>query len=517
MAGKETIMQAADAALANGPKYQDIHTESGRSTWKWMRYGIYALAFVISISIWFPAIRAPLWQDETGSWWQISAGLSHIWARQGIAFPAYTYILWLSTKIIGTSEIALRVPSILAMLGAVYLFYRAARELFKRDGALIATIIFCLDPIVIFEAADVRPYAFAVLTVNAAILILLRLRHNDSNWLAALFGLMAAGILYFHYLFAAILPALVLCLFIVKFGVRRAMWRQFGVAFAAFALASLPLVPGVEALFRTSGTHVFEKEPTVWQLLFALAPGWLAFVFIGTAVVALVIAALKSKGAKAAEHFEKWHVWACASLGLIPLLILYGVSVATPLHMFTGRHLLVAVPGVALCWALLVEKYLKSTQLLFCVALVAVTAGFYYSHASVSMHSYSWKSALAIAEKNASADNAPVVICSDFPESDYVAMPVGSAKGSRYFAPLSYYKLSVPVVPMPRAMNAEAIRVGSQFLQQATQKHERFLALAYEASYPTLVWLVHSASPNFKARDLGTYDGIEIFEFTPAR
>ena len=99
-------------------------------------YAIYSLALFVSISTWFIAIRAPLWIDETGSYWQISKGFSEILPRQGsLSFPAYSYILWLSTKIIGTSEIGLRVPSILAMLGAVYLLYLAARELFERDIA----------------------------------------------------------------------------------------------------------------------------------------------------------------------------------------------------------------------------------------------------------------------------------------------------------------------------------------------------------------------------------------------
>ena len=59
-------------------------------------------------------------------------------------------------------------------------------------------------------------------------------------------------------------------------------------------------------------------------------------------------------------------------------------------------------------------------------------------------------------ENNASADNAPVIICSDFPEADYVPMPMDSAKESRLFTQLSYYKLTVPVVPLPRALNEEA-------------------------------------------------------------
>jgi 4-amino-4-deoxy-L-arabinose transferase-like glycosyltransferase len=135
---------------------------------------IYVLALAASISTWFIAIRAPLWLDEVASYFQINAGFSGIWSRQfvGPSFAAYSYILWLSTKLIGTSEIALRVPSVVAMLGAVYLLYLAAREIFERDIAIIAAVVFCLHPIVVFASIDIRPYAFGALATNAAILVI---------------------------------------------------------------------------------------------------------------------------------------------------------------------------------------------------------------------------------------------------------------------------------------------------------------------------------------------------------
>jgi hypothetical protein len=73
-------------------------------------------------------------------------------------------------------------------------------------------------------------------------------------------------------------------------------------------------------------------------------------------------------------------------------------------------------------------------------------------------------------------------------------MPVRSAiKDNALFAPLSYYQLSVPVVPCHGALNAEAIQARSSFLREAAQRHERFLALAFEPSYETLDWLASNA------------------------
>jgi hypothetical protein len=94
-------------------------------------------------------------------------------------------------------------------------------------------------------------------------------------------------------------------------------------------------------------------------------------------------------------------------------------------------------------------------------------------------------------------------------------MPLDTAKDSNYFTQLSYYRLSVPVVPLPLALNDEAMRVGSRFLQEAATKHERFLALAYLPSYRTLDWLAQSAAATHTVRKLGVFDGFEVLEFVP--
>jgi hypothetical protein len=476
-------------------------------------YAIYALTFAVSISLWFIAIRAPLWLDETVSYFLIKGGFSEILSRQGWPnVPAYSYILWLWTKATGTGEVALRVLSILAMLGAVYLLYRAARELFDRDVAIIAAVIFSVHPLVIFAAIDVRPYAFGALAINASILTLVRLRQNNSNWLAALLGLLAACIVYFHFLMIVILPALAICFVAIKIGDRKVFRHQGGVALAVFALVFLPVIPGLQYMFHTGGTHVFDEAPGLSELGWTLAPGWLAYIFGGSVLVAAA-----TRKVDVQNRLEGWRILFCASLGLIPILILYGVSVETSIHIFVYRYRLVALPGVALCWAWLVSRIdSRALRLTFCVAVVASMAYPTFTSPASQHHGYTWKYALELAEKNASADNAPVLICSDLPEADHRPMPVGAAvKDDAMFAPLTYYKLSVPVLGLPRALNDEAIQIVSRFLQAPVRRRERFLALGFAPSYETLHFIESRASATHNERLLGTPDGIAVLEFTP--
>jgi len=153
---------------------------------------------------------------------------------------------------------------------------------------------------------------------------------------------------------------------------------------------------------------------------------------------------------------------------------------------------------------------------LFCVAIVTTAAYRKLRSEDFNQHAYTWKYALELAEKSASSDGAPVLICSDFPSSDYFPMPVGAAvKDSGFFTPLSYYKLSVPVVGLPRAFNDQAMRIGSEFVHEAGQRRERFLALGYRPSLETLRWLRKIASPTHEAHTLGQPDGILVLEFTP--
>jgi len=481
-------------------------------------YAIYVMALAASISIWFIAARAPLWIDETGTYWQICAGFSEIWRRHllTLSSPEYASILWLSTKMIGTSEAALRIPSTLAMLGAVYVLYLAGRELFDRDIAIIGAVVFSLNPVIAFEAIDARPYAFGVLVTNIAILILLRFRNNDSNWLGALFGITAASIVLFQSLFIVILPALLVCFFVIKKCDRRTLWRQFGVAIIAFTLAFLPAVSIMLYLVRTSKTHVVEPAPTPLDLFTFLAPRWLSIGVCFTCFLAFLGRAAKLR-LGLLRRFEPSHLLICASLALIPTLLLYGMSVGTSVHPFLPpRHCLEAIPGIALCWAFALSRFRsRILRLFFCVSLAGVTAYTEFSSPFARLHNPSWRDALEFAERDASADHAPVMICSEFPESDFVAMPLDSPRSSKLFSPLSYYKLTVPIIPMPRGLNGEAIRVGSSFLKEAAEKHERFLALARGSSEQTLGWLTQSAASTHSVHRLGELDGVVVLEFVP--
>ena len=71
------------------------------------------------------------------------------------------------------------------------------------------------------------------------------------------------------------------------------------------------------------------------DLVRTFLPGSLFFILCGTALAAFLVVAAKRKRAQV-SRFEGWQLLLCMSLAFIPLLILYGLSVETPIHIFAS-------------------------------------------------------------------------------------------------------------------------------------------------------------------------------------
>jgi 4-amino-4-deoxy-L-arabinose transferase-like glycosyltransferase len=472
----------------------------------------YPLALVATLSLWLLAVQAPLWLDETLAYWQISGGFSNIWSRsaQMPSSFAYLYILWLAKSLLGNKEVALRIPSMLAMLGAAYFLFRSARELLNEEIAYISCILFCIHLRVIFAANDARPYAFALLLTNLAIFAFILWISRHETRLAIQFGAAAAGILYFHYLFAvAILPAFLVCYLLVRGRSIRGDARQLAAVLLSFVVVSLPQVPRFVDLFRTRQMHVSGGTPEPLLVLGTLAPFKPLVAFVVVVFVAALFRKIRLPGR---DGFPAGLL--CLLFALIPAAILYGMSAATSLHMFHTRYWLVAVPGSALMWGWLIS-WIDSSLLrkTFCVGLVAVTLFLHFKSPITRKHETSFKQAHEFVNANVTHDKAPVLICNPFVESNFQHMP--PAPESALFAQLSYYPVDAPVVFLPLALNDEATRVGSQYVMAAAQRHQRFLALVGPGSYPTVQWLAAYSSGTFAARTIGNFDGILVVEFLP--
>jgi Dolichyl-phosphate-mannose-protein mannosyltransferase len=478
---------------------------------------IYPLALVAAVSIWFLAIRAPLWLDETLAYWQVSGGFAKVWSRSALmpSSIGYLYTLWFAKSILGSSEIALKIPSTLAMLGAVYFLFRAARELYDRETAFLACIFFALTNNVVFAATDARPYAFALLASNVAIFAFIRWIEEYRVRQAILFGASAAGILYFHYLFGAILPAFAIYYLIVRRGRLREDLRQLGAVTASFTLCSLPVIYRIASLYHTKETHVVqEMHHPVLVALNTLAPLQLLIGFVITAFVAALVRKLELS---LRESFPA--ILFGPLLALVPIAVFFAAGAVSSVHLLIPRYLTVIAPGSALTWALLTRQ-IDSPVLrrVFCVGLVAVTVYESYTSPLSRKHELNFKEAHAFVNANLAGDSnaAPVLTCSAFIESDYEAMPTDRNGENPLFSQLAYYPINAPVVLLPMDLNDETVRIGSQVILAAAQRRQRFLFVVPPSSYPTLQWFADYSRGAFTSQVIKDFEQeIVVVEFRP--
>ena len=212
----------------------------------------------------------PFWLDEVCTA-NFNAGtvssVLHAYATD-VHPPLYGILLHLWSAVVGTSEAALRgystVFSILGLLFAVLLTREITGD---RWAALGAGLLLAVNPLDIWYAREARMYEQAACLMTVATWVLWRwLRREDAarppGTLAAAYGLLAALLLYTHYLAAVVLGAQVLAMLVLFSVCRR--WRDAARLLGVTATAIVSFLPWV--------IYVRHLRPTLYS---ASQVGWI--------------------------------------------------------------------------------------------------------------------------------------------------------------------------------------------------------------------------------------------------
>lgn len=131
-----------------------------------------SLAGILLLSIalcFFGLARTTLWNDEGLSYFSSVYGIPETWrAVAGDTQPPFYYLtlsLWLR---LGHGVFALRSLSAVAMIAALVPLLDAARRLFGIRVALLAALLFAIDPNNVGWAQKARPYAYQTLWIAVA-------------------------------------------------------------------------------------------------------------------------------------------------------------------------------------------------------------------------------------------------------------------------------------------------------------------------------------------------------------
>jgi mannosyltransferase len=157
--------------------------------------------------------------------------------------PPLWYILaWADSRVLGTGEIALRLPSALAGIATVPVAWAIGRELSGRRVAILCAALVAVNPLFIWFSQEARSYELFVLTAALAMLCFLRALREPTRgrlWAFALTGSLA---LLSHYFAVFLLIPMALWLLSER-STRKAALP----AIAALALVGAALVPLVLA------------------------------------------------------------------------------------------------------------------------------------------------------------------------------------------------------------------------------------------------------------------------------
>jgi mannosyltransferase len=160
-------------------------------------------------------------------------------------FGPYYLAMHFWTAFVGDSVLALRLPSILAMAGAVAAAAELGRRLFGAGTGGLAGILLCLIPNLSRYAAEARPYALACLFATLSLVLLYRAvdRPGRARWLA--YGSSVLGLGLSHIVALTALPAHA-AIIAMRPGVRETQRRRvatrWGAALVVPLVALLPIV-----------------------------------------------------------------------------------------------------------------------------------------------------------------------------------------------------------------------------------------------------------------------------------
>ena len=206
-----------------------------------------ACAALVTLAVTLWKIQVPsFWRDESAtqsatqrSLPDLIAMLGHVDAVHG----TYYLLMWLEVRLAGHSELALRLPSALAMAGAAALITMTGSRLVSRRAGLAAGLTFAALPAVSWFAQDARPFAMETAAGAAASYFLVRLagddvRHRWACWYAASLVLLGLANVFGLLL----IPAHALTLAAWRAPARLAVARRWLGAVTIACAALLPLI-----------------------------------------------------------------------------------------------------------------------------------------------------------------------------------------------------------------------------------------------------------------------------------
>ena len=328
------------------------------SPFLWGALGIFLICYVAIASV--SASVVPLWMDEVLTVWTIrlpSVALIYDALVRGAEFspPGWVVFLHVYSEIAGDSLLALRLPSIAAVvLAGICSFLLMRRYL----GDARAAFGFCLvlDGLYGF-AVQVRPYAGVVACFALALLFWDGLNRDESWWRSAVIGILLALAISLHFYAVLLVPCLGLielanCYYIRRF--RVALWCALTAAGASIFVwrPLMRMMSGYCANDSSGGAYY--AQPTLGRFTAAICnlflEGHVNILLLLIAMIIIVVGRFLGQDDTPSEQGERRYqragLWPIIfGLVLLPVIVFLFSLIVT--KTFNERYLVATVIGTS--------------------------------------------------------------------------------------------------------------------------------------------------------------------------
>ena len=378
-----------------------------------------------------------LWRDEVDAIYFAVRNLNEtlsMFVQAAQNGPLYFLSLRPWFGVVGTSEFALRFPSVAAGTLSVPLVWQVGRRLLPAAGdvattrdsfwlstALVGTLFFALNPYQVWYGQEGKMYA--TVTCLALLATWLWLRGIDEGgWRTWLSYLVVVSIaMYIHLLMVLLIPFHMVW-FVLAWPAARSHWRGYAFALAGLTLPYLPMVWWhwmlLTAAEQLSGFS-FTPLPTMLNgLALSHARGfittieivWLAPVYFlfgaGLLFGVTAIGGQRNAGRLVLSPLRRYLmllVWL-----LLPILLIYVLSLRQP--VFTERYIIWIGPAAMFCMALGLRVLVDNSgrlawplALIFLLYVVALWTGLAWQQ-KVQVIKYDLRTAMQYVDSRRSPD-----------------------------------------------------------------------------------------------------------------
>ena len=365
--------------------------------------------------VWLMPLPSSLWVDELVTVFVVRyPGDPSFAVAPQVPLSLYYWLPRISFALFGNSEIALRLPSIVAMAAALFFIARLAARLIHPAAAWFAVFAALAFRNFDYFAVDARPYGLGVAVGTASVLFLIRWLDDARLRDAAVFVLLAAllwRVHLFYWPFYLLYP-IYAAIRLARRDTAVKAW-QACLAGAAIAVALAPVAQTALSIAREGALHKFNELPTL-RNLFYLAHGF-------PILISLVVMAAIGRTARASKRKPVRGIALTLILAwwLVCPLCLFFYSRLSGNGVLIMRYASLMLPGLALTVTAIIARTLPADswkRAAVCMACVAIALTGDWPHLWPSHEHDDWRGAAAF-ERTVAVDSTPILCPSPFIEA----------------------------------------------------------------------------------------------------